>query len=290
MTKYKGLFIVDLDGTLLTSRRQLAREDLKALCRLREMNYLIAIATGRSNYSFTQLISNLGYSKAGERLPVDYVIFSTGAGIMDFPGYTILNSSTLNLPDIRCTIEYLDASGLDYMIHRAVPDTRHFLYRTTGGDNPDFHRRLEMYADFATPLSPENLNNFGGATEVLCIVPDPGGHEVANSIADTLKQCSVIKATSPLDGKSIWIEVFAQTVSKSQAAQWLADAVGLSRHRICAVGNDYNDLDLLHWAGQSFLVTNGPPSLKGMFQTVASNDNGGVSEAVNRWLTTGKNS
>jgi Cof subfamily protein (haloacid dehalogenase superfamily) len=281
---FKGLFVVDLDGTLLTSERKIATEDLNALIRLREKNYLVAIATGRSNYSFELLIAKLGYSGSASSLPFDYVIFSTGAGIMDFPGNKLLKSFSLSPEDVRCAANYLEMSGLDYMIHRPIPDTRHFLYSRNGGNNPDFNRRMEIYKDYATPLSPEILENCGGATEVLCIVSADRGHEVAVEIADTLKQCSVIKATSPFDGKSIWIEIFAPTVSKSRAVKWLADAVGLVKNNICAVGNDYNDEDLLHWAGHGFIVANGPPSLKALLQSVASNDNGGVCEAVDRWL------
>ncbi len=281
---YKGLFVVDLDGTLLTSERQIAKNDLKALNRLKEMHYVIAIATGRSNWSFDKLIDQLGYSGPESSLPIDYVIFSTGAGIMDFPGNRILKSVSLSSEDVRCTAKYLERSGLDFMIHRPVPDTKHFLYNSNGADNPDFHARLKMYGDFATLLTPESLRNFGSATQVLCIIPGARGHDIAAEIADTFKQCSVITATSPLDGKSIWIEIFAPTVSKSQAVKWLADTIGLQQNNICAVGNDYNDEDLLRWAGLSFIVDNGPPSLKALFQSVASNDNGGVGEAVSRWL------
>jgi hypothetical protein len=286
---YQGLFVVDLDGTLLTSERRIAPVDLLALSRLRERGCLIAIATGRSDYSFELLMGKLGYSGPASRLPVDYVIFSTGAGIMEFPGNNLLKSFSLGPEEVRCAAAYLEASGLDYMIHRPVPETRHFFYRArsfTRHDNPDFHRRLTMYSDFATSLSAETLATLGGATEVLCVVPDDRGHAVAADIAAALKQCSVVKATSPLDGQSIWIEIFAPTVSKSKAVKWLADTVGLQPENICAVGNDYNDQDLLHWAGRGYLVANGPPSLKELFHSVASNDNGGVSEAATHWLST----
>ena len=283
--KYQGLFVVDLDGTLLNSARQIGPKDLHALTRLRESKYLIAIATGRSNYSFDQLMAKLGYSGPSSSLPVDYVIFSTGAGVMDFPGKRLLKSFSLSPADVRFTADYLQASGLDYMIHRPVPDTRHFLYSVNEGNNPDFHARLKMYSNFATCLSPEALDNVGGATQVLCIVPADRGHQVAAEIAETLKQCSVIKATSPLDGMSIWVEIFAPNVSKSKGVKWLADTVGLRQDAICAVGNDYNDQDLLRYAGRSFLMANGPSALKANFEGVASNDNGGVGEAVARWLS-----
>jgi hydroxymethylpyrimidine pyrophosphatase-like HAD family hydrolase len=288
------LFVVDLDGTLLTSEKRIAPIDLTALFRLRQMGFLVAAATGRSNHSFELLMEKLGYGQGDTLFPVDYVIFSTGAGILDYRGNRLLKKNSLSSLDVCSAAAYLDNAGLDFMIHRPVPDTRYFHYSHNGSENPDFYRRLEMYQDFATLLTPEALLNFGEATEIICIVPGHNdldgthgnnGHEVAAAIADACRQCNVIKATSPLDGQSMWIEIFPPTVSKSQAVSWLADSIGLQQNLVCAVGNDYNDEDLLHWSGQSFIVANGPPSLKALFQSVASNDNGGVNEAVSRWLS-----
>jgi hypothetical protein len=291
--KHKGLFVVDLDGTLLTSEKQIAPVDLDALFQLRQMGFLVAAATGRSNHSFELLMAGLGYTVPDRLLPVDYVIFSTGAGILDYRDNRLLKKNSLGSHDVRSAAAYLKNAGLDFMILRPVPDTHHFHYSHNDSDNPDFHRRLEIYNDFATLLTPESLLYFGEATEIICIVPGQddhknvngiNGNEVAAKIADACRQCNVIKATSPLDGQSMWIEIFPPTVSKSQAVEWLADSVGLRRDLVCAVGNDYNDEDLLQWAGHSFIVANGPPSLTELFQRVASNDNGGVSEAVSRWL------
>lgn len=155
--KYSGLFVVDLDGTLLTSERRPAEKDLLALSRLQEMGFAVAIATGRSNYSFHKLLDTLRCLPTETVLPVNYVIFSTGAGIMDFPGNTLLNSFSLSPKDIRCTVDCLEKFDLDFMIHKPVPDTRYFLYRSNGEENPDFQRRLKMYDTFATPFTPELL-------------------------------------------------------------------------------------------------------------------------------------
>ena len=133
-------------------------------------------------------------------------------------------------------------------------------------------------------MSRAALECFSGATQLLCIVGGPNGHDIAEEITAICSQCSVVKATSPLDGLSLWIEIFAPNVSKSHAVAWLAETLGVHQNNTCAVGNDYNDVDLLHWAGQGFLVANGPPSLQASFPGVASNDNCGVSEAVARWL------
>jgi HAD superfamily hydrolase (TIGR01484 family) len=280
----KKLFITDLDGTLLNEQRQIGSTDLAALTRMRRAGILVALATGRSNYSLALLLDKLGYIAPVRGLPVDHIIFSTGAGVMNASG-RILRSVCLGPADVHFISAHFERLGLDYMIHRPVPDTVHFLYSLKSRENPDFFRRLAIYKAFAAPLSPALLAGFGRATEVLCIVPEEGGHEIAVELAEIFKEYSVIKATSPLDGKSLWIEIFAPTVSKSQAAQWLTEELSIDRERVCAVGNDYNDEDLLHWAGQSFVVANSPASLRDHFPMVVSNNSGGVAEAAARWLS-----
>jgi HAD superfamily hydrolase (TIGR01484 family) len=277
------LFITDLDGTLLNDQKHIAADDLAALTRMRRSGVVVALATGRSNYSLALLMEKLGYAGTASGLPVDHIIFSTGAGVMNGRGH-ILRSVCLDQSEIHFITSRVEELGLDYMIHKAVPDTVHFLYRQHNRQNPDFLRRLAIYKAFATPLSVASLAGFGRATEVLCIVPEEGGHEIAGQLAEIFKQFSVIKATSPLDGKSLWVEIFASTVSKSQTAQWLAEELAIGRERVCAVGNDYNDEDLLHWAGQSFVVANSPAMLRDHFPMVVSNNSGGVAEAAARWL------
>lgn len=63
----------------------------------------------------------------------------------------------------------------------------------------------------------------------------------------------------------------------------MASSLNVSPTDTMAVGNDYNDVDLLEWAAHGFIVDNAPDDLKCRFQQVGSNNNGGVAEAVNRW-------
>lgn len=282
--KRAGLFVTDLDGTLLNDEKQISPRDLAALARLRRSGVLVALATGRSDHSVEKLLEHLSY--AGQSwLPADRIIFSTGAGIMDYPGRRLLQSYSLPARDVRNIVQVLDGLALDYMIHQPVPETRVFHYCChSNRDNPDFHRRLALYNSHGAPLSPEALAGGRGATEILCIVPAESGHQIARQLAGCLREYSVIKATSPLDGKSIWIEIFAPTVSKARAVRWLAEGLSLCREQVCAVGNDYNDEDLLEWAGLGFVVANSPDSLRARFSVVASNNEAGVSEAASRWL------
>jgi Cof subfamily protein (haloacid dehalogenase superfamily) len=283
-TRYKGLFVTDLDGTLLTDEKTFNPKDLAALQVLRKKGYATAIATGRSEYSLYKMLDSQQMRGKENLLPIDFMIVCTGAGIFDYPGQALLKSISLDEEDVVKITEYLEMSALDYMVHRPIPETHHFLYRFHGTENPDFLRRLNIYKAFASALPVGRLVPMGGATEVLCIVPGSQGQEVAARLTQKFPEYSVIRATSPLDGRSSWIEIFAPAVSKSQSVAWLAEKLFISREKTCAVGNDYNDEDLLAWSGGSYIVANGPEQLKDIFPTVVSNNEGGVSEAVLSWL------
>jgi len=52
-----------------------------------------------------------------------------------------------------------------------------------------------------------------------------------------------------------------------------------------AVGNDFNDTDMLEEAGMSFVVANSPEKMKSKFKNVSSCNENGFSEAVEDFLT-----
>ena len=140
---------------------------------------------------------------------------------------------------------------------------------------------MRLYSRFAVPLN-EATDDFGPATQLLAVVPNRGSHAVLEKVRSELPDYSVIRTTSPLDGKATWIEIFPAAVSKSRTAAWLAEELKIGNREIVSVGNDYNDLDLLEWTAKSYVVDNAPADLKNRFAGVASNNHGGVAEAARR--------
>jgi len=269
-----GLFITDLDGTLFRSDRTAAERDLETLVILGKKGVVRAVATGRSLFSFKRAV--------GDTLPVDYVIFSTGAGIIHYPSGRLLRKKNLPPVAVKRSLKALIDAGLDFMVHRPIPDNHRFAYWGNTKSHPDFIRRIQLYEKFCHAL--DGADGIGHAAQLLVIVHQSNAQPMIDHLRDILPQLNVIRTTSPLDGESTWIEIFHKDVSKSRAVKWLASRLGVSRERTLSVGNDYNDTDMLQWAGSSFVVDNAPEDLKKRFPSVASNDQCGVSEAVSRWL------
>ena len=276
----QGLFIMDLDGTLLRSDRTISSTDLDALEELGTLGIIRAIATGRSLYSFKTIEI--------ENLPIDFVIFSMGAGVQHQTDDKIVRKVSLERHEVKRAYNILKSQRLDFMIHQTIPDNHMFSYFRSSPGNTDFERRLQLYRQFAVPLN-QATNGFGPATQLLAVVPAKDSRAVLDKVRSELPEYSVIRTTSPLDGKATWIEIFPSAVSKSRTSAWLAEELKIDKRDIVSVGNDYNDLDLLEWTANSYVVDNAPADLKKRFVSVASHNDGGVAEAAGRWLAEQKN-
>ncbi|HUV08688.1 MAG TPA: HAD family hydrolase, partial [Spirochaetia bacterium] len=146
-----------------------------------------------------------------------------------------------------------------------------------------FARRCSLYSQFCDAFD-GRIETLGPGTQLLVIEPPSSSPPSLDGFEKALPNCSIIRTTSPLDGASHWIEIFPKGISKGQTTDWLAKEWGLGPKDSLAIGNDYNDLDLLKWSHRSFVVANAPPELRREFDTVASVDRCGVTEAVRKWL------
>jgi hydroxymethylpyrimidine pyrophosphatase-like HAD family hydrolase len=103
-------------------------------------------------------------------------------------------------------------------------------------------------------------------------------------IRSEFPDCNVIRATSPIDGESLWVEIFPKGVNKGEASDWLSRKAMVSRDDCLVLGNDYNDIDMLSWARAARVVGNAPEDIKRMFPSVAPQAESGFSDAVESWL------
>lgn len=267
--------VSDLDGTLLHSQRKLSVQNRQTLDQLGELGILRVLATGRSLWSLKHVID--------EQDPFDYVIFSTGAGIMHWPSQNLIYSQDLASPDILKAYAVLESLNLDYMLHHAVPHTHYLDYRCKQG-LADFWQRIDYYQDFAAELLPEKISRYQAATQFLAIASADQG-ELYEKISQLLAPMTVIRTTSPVDFASLWIEVFAPGVNKGSSLSWLLHLLSLTHHQCMAIGNDFNDIHMLEIVPHSFVTTNSAQYLRDRYTSVAHHDEDGFSEAVQRWLS-----
>ncbi len=278
-----GLVATDLDGTLLGPDHTLGSRDAAALLALGRAGVVRVVATGRSLHAAERVLDR--------RFPIDYLAVSSGAGVLDWRSGRILHAHRFEARGARRVAEVLARFGVDFMAHAPVPDDHRIRFVRAGAANPDFERSIGRYGEFATPwedggedgdATDHSEDGLGGPREACQFVAflRPGETALFERLRAALPEFAVIRSTSPQDGRSIWAEVRPRGVGKAEAVAWLAQRHHLDAERTAAVGNDYNDSELLGWSGNAFVVGNAAPELRERFRVVSPNDAGGFSDAV----------
>jgi hypothetical protein len=167
-----------------------------------------------------------------------------------------------------------------FMAHDPVPDNHRFVFHEGCAEETDFRRRCEIYAPHCREWRQGERLTAEVSQFVVIMPPDLGRFE---GLVQALDGLSVVRTTSPLDGVSLWMELFAAGTNKSGAATWLAARLGVKAEDTYALGNDFNDLDLLAWAAHAGVTANAPPELRCRYRVVRSHDAGGFAHALAMW-------
>ena len=261
------MILIDLDGTLLNSSKEIGDEDWKTLEKLGSESIIRVFATGRTLYSVLTVID--------KSTPFDFLIFSSGAGIVKWNNEEIIYKTVLNVKQIIETELILRSLEVNFSIQFAIPENHKYYYYKAKKTNTDFEWRNELYKDFSIELN--SVYPLKKATQFLVILENETEFEIVKNKIPNLK---VIRATSPIDEKSIWLEIFPENVSKAFGGKYLCKMLNISEQDTVGIGNDYNDIDLLKWTHQSFAVANSPEIIKNMFSICVDNENNPLTDVV----------
>jgi hypothetical protein len=266
------MLITDLDGTLADKKGFIPAKNIEVLRRVGELGIKRVIATGRSIFSANKILDS--------DFPIDYLIFSSGAGILNWKTKEIILKNHIKDIYSHSIIKILIDYKIDFMIHKEIPYNHKFCYVRHSNNNSDFERRVKLYEDHSTPFTNKNISNI---TQIIAILPS--ANEIFNDIWALLnKNYSVkpVRATSPLDHKSVWLEIYPKHVSKAKAANWLLEKLNLNHTDTVAIGNDYNDIDLLDWSKKSYIVSTAPDELLTKYDVIDNSKSIGFYDMITK--------
>jgi len=82
------------------------------------------------------------------------------------------------------------------------------------------------------------------------------------------------------------IDILPPNASKGHGVEKLAAINGFSRENVMVIGDNFNDLEMLEFAGTPVVMGNADPSLleRPEFYTTVSNDESGVAAAIDKFI------
>ncbi len=253
--------VTDLDGTLLRSAdSSVSYRDLESLKYLGENGIVRIAATGRAIASVKRAFP--------AEFPLDYLVFSNGNGTMDLSKNELFASHHLPRTDVRHIVRKLCSFGADFHVRGIVPQCHTFLYKRQSKFNSDFEHLLERYSEDCTELTDET--QLGEASRVICFSED--AQDVVR-IGALFPDFDIIRATSPINHKTIWVEIYPRGINKGTAVAALCGKLGIDSSEIAGLGNDYNDIHFLDLVGFPYLVSNAPNELKQRYTALLMSNN-----------------
>ena len=85
--------------------------------------------------------------------------------------------------------------------------------------------------------------------------------------------------------KPTYLEVMDIRGSKANAVKFVSGRLGLAREEIIAMGDNYNDVEMIGWAGMGVAMGNAPDDIRaGARYVTDTNNNDGVRKALERFI------
>jgi Cof subfamily protein (haloacid dehalogenase superfamily) len=273
------LLAIDIDGTLLDSRGRLPEAHRDAVVDAAARGVEIALVTGRS-YHFARPIAEL--------LPIALtLILNNGAVAKDAAGRTVLRH-LLPRTTARRILEETAAYGDCVAIVFDRPDARQIVFDGMDWSHPHrrgyYERNRPFIASAEGPLA-------DALSEDPIQVMFNGGVVRMRALADALRALPIATAfsvalTEYASRDFSLVDVNRAGCSKGATlAEWAA-ARGIAREAVMAIGDNFNDADMLAFAGVSVVMGNASDALKRQgYGVTATNDEGGLADAIRRHIT-----
>jgi hypothetical protein len=271
------LLAIDIDGTLLNHQFEISAPDMAALRRLHSEGVEVVLVTGRRHTFALPIAQQLGFdlwlissngavtrSLSGERFHRDLLPRETCLqlchAMREFRGNTVLTFDT----------ESKGAIVLEHM-------------RDLNGVIQRWLEKNLQYIDFVIPI--ENSLTTDPVQAMFCGPIARMQQALAGLAASGLDgKITVLRTEYPIRDLSI-VDVLNAGCSKGHAVERWAKHRGIPREQVMAIGDNYNDIEMLAFAGQPFIMGNASEELRGRGWTVTlANHENGVAAAIEQVL------
>ncbi|MFI3264158.1 MAG: Cof-type HAD-IIB family hydrolase [Rikenellaceae bacterium] len=263
------LLVLDLDGTLTNSQKEITPRTLATLLRLQESGVQLVLASGRPTYGIVPLSRSLQMERFG-----GYILAYNGGKIIQVQGMETIYEQVL-------------PHSLVAPLHRAAT-TAGAVILTYEGEYILTEQPQDKYVEheiFLTKMLPKKVENF---TEAVTFDPDKclivGQPDTLPQLADTLN-AQHGEQLSAYRSEPFFLEVVPKGIDKALSLNRLFAHVGCTAEDIVAVGDGFNDLTMIQLAGFGVAMANAQEVVKEAANYVTlSNDEDGVAAMVEKYL------
>lgn len=265
--KYK-LLVLDLDGTLTNSKKEITRHTKETLIKAQEAGLKVVFASGRPTYGVAPLANELELQKYE-----GYILAYNGGEIIDWKTRELMYE------------KQLDSDLLPYLYRCAKENdfaivTYENEYVLT--EKPDDEYVLKEA--LLNVMKIKKVDNFLEAVKhpiTKClIVGEPSRLALLEKeMYEKLKDRMGVFRSEPY-----FLELVPKGIDKAQSLSVLLEEIGMTKNEMIAIGDGFNDLSMIQYAGLGIAMENAQDVVKQAADFITlSNEEDGVAYAVEKF-------
>lgn len=260
--KYK-LIALDVDGTLLTDDQRLTENTAQTIREASSARARVVLCTGRSPVNAIPVFRNLGLEGV--------LITHNGAVIVETAGPKLLHQFTFSIANVAPVISFCRDSGIHFDTCTAFD-----IYTEQMGE-----KAAAMYGKYVLfPTSVEDVLSLRTPVVKFTMF---GSRDQMDHAERELSVMDLPADIQSLRSDEQCIDVVAAGVSKGTALKRLSSLWNIHPSEIIAMGNYFNDVEMIRFAGLGIAMENAPDLVKLAADEVTfSNNEEGVYHALMR--------
>ncbi len=266
------LLVLDIDGTISGESNTLSKPVKQAIKDVQAQGIQVAIATGRmyrSALRFHQEISSV--------LPL---MAYQGAWIQDPSNQKIHRHLAVSRELAHQLLDYFEQPQMRSLlsVHFYINDQLYVRELT---------RETQIYAQRSgiTPIPVGDLRQVlnNEPTKILALCDDT---DVINDLLGNLRRQYTPAELYLTTSVATFFEATNASVNKGTAVRYLAEELlGLQSTNVMTIGDNFNDLEMLEYAGIGVAMGNAPTAVQAIAQWVAPNvEEDGAAIAIKKFL------
>ncbi|MGI9056143.1 MAG: Cof-type HAD-IIB family hydrolase [Pyrinomonadaceae bacterium] len=281
------LLALDLDGTLLNSKGKISEINKQAIRRAEEKGVLVTIATGRrfrdalpvaleAEFNAPVITHNgalLKFAQTLETVAFSTIKTGTVSEILrvgdELGGDALLSAD----PHGKGTLFY------DTISEKNIPLQKYIAWSKTfhGAEAEEAVHHVENLEDIIESVETVHVS-FSGTCEPMS--------EMQKILEGELKNSVNILATVYTHLDFTLLDILPPGASKAHGITELSKLHKFLPENIMVIGDNFNDLEMLDYAGTPVVMGNASPELleREEFFTTLSNDENGVALAIERFI------
>lgn len=266
--QYK-LIVLDLDGTLTNSEKEITPRTKAALMQAQEAGVKVILASGRPVAGIAPLAEELQLKRYG-----GFILAFNGGKIIDCKEQKTVCESILPghlIPELHRIAGENGVTILSYNDRAIITE------------NPD-----DPYVAVEANLNKMPVERAASFPAAICF-PVPKCLIVGDAEKivrlETLIQQRFGGAISAYRSEPFFLEVMPLNIDKAQSLGRLLDLIGIGRAETIACGDGYNDLTMIRFAGLGVAMANAQPAVREAADYITlSNEEDGVAQVVDKFV------